>query len=172
MKISIATAILFLSAALAAAQSSSDHPSFAAIAMDGTKIDTAELRGKIVVLNLWFINCPNCVEEIKALNILVEEYGDNQDVVFLGLAASPRRQLEQFLVKNPFKYKVLPDTQMIIVSKFGSPGKNGELGLPFPMHYVLDREGRITAQGQGIKGIDIVKAELKKQFAAKARPDS
>jgi cytochrome oxidase Cu insertion factor (SCO1/SenC/PrrC family) len=35
--------------------------SFAAIAIDGTKIDTADLRGKVVAVNLWFINCPNCV---------------------------------------------------------------------------------------------------------------
>lgn len=167
MKISIAKALLFLFASLAAAQNGPERPSFAAIAMDGTKVDTSDLRGKVVVLNLWFINCPNCVEEIKLLNALVDEYKGNKDVVFLGLAASPKAELEKFLVKNPFKYQVLPNTQMIIVGKFGTTGNNGELELPFPMHYVLDREGRIAAKAQGIKGIDVVKTELKKQFAGK-----
>ena len=168
MKILFAAVVLFLATAFASAQNDPNRPSFAAIAMDGTKIDTAELRGKVVVLNLWYINCPNCVDEIKLLNALVDEYEDNKDVVFLGLAANPKTNLEKFLVKNPFKYQILPDSQMIIVSKFGTPGNNGELGLPFPMHYVLDREGRIAAKAQGIKGIDAVKSELKRQFASKS----
>ncbi|MBK8302776.1 MAG: TlpA family protein disulfide reductase [Chloracidobacterium sp.] len=133
--------------------------------MAGQKVDTTALKGKVVVLNLWFINCPNCVEEIKLLNALVDQYIDNKDVVFLGVAASRKPDLEKFLVKNPFKYTVIPNGSMIIISKFGDAGKNGELSVPFPMHYVLDRDGKIVTKVQGIKGIEAVKAELTKQLA-------
>ena len=143
-------------------------PTFAALAMDGSRVDMAGLRGKVVVLNLWFINCPNCVEEIKMLNQLVDEYKGNSDVVFLGLAASPKPALEKFLGKNPFKYQVIPNAQMIILSKFGTPDKNGDINVPFPMHYVVDRDGKVLVKAQGIKGIDAVKGELKKQFATKS----
>ena len=37
-----------------------DRPVFTAVDMNGAKVDIAALKGKIVVLNLWFINCPNC----------------------------------------------------------------------------------------------------------------
>lgn len=144
------------------------QPEFVTSAMDGSKVDTRALRGKVVVLNLWFINCPNCLAEIKMLNQLVDEYKGNPDVVFLAPAASPKNELVKFLSKNPFKYQVLPDSSIIIVSQFGSPDKEGNLNVPFPMHYVLDREGKVVAKAQGIKGIDAVKNELKKQFPAKA----
>jgi peroxiredoxin len=143
------------------------QPRFAALTMDGSKIDTAALRGKVVVLNLWFINCPNCVDEIKRLNQLVDEYKGNNEIVFLGLAASRKPDLEKFLVKNPFRYTVIPNSQMIIISKFGTADKNGQILVPFPMHYILDREGKVILKEQGIKGVDMVKAELRKQFSAK-----
>ena len=144
------------------------QPTFAALTMDGSRIDTAALRGKVIVLNLWFVNCPNCIEEIHLLNELVDEFKDNKDVVFLGLAASRKPDLEKFLAKNPFKYTIIPNAQMIILSKFGTPDKNGEINVPFPMHYVLDRNGKVVVKEQGVKGVDLVRAELKKQLSTKA----
>jgi peroxiredoxin len=153
----------------AASQSTSDfasdpnQPIFTASDMDGNRVDIRDYRGKVVVLNLWFINCPNCLAEIKMLNQLVDEYS-GKDVVFLAPAASPRSDLVKFLAKNPFKYKILPDAGNIIIGKFGTPDKDGTINMPFPMHYVLDREGRIITKAQGIKGIEAVKAQLKNQF--------
>lgn len=152
---------LLASSALAQAVSDPSKPAFAAITMDGAKIDTAALRGKIVAVNLWFINCPNCVQEIKLLNQLVDEYKGNTDVAFLGLAVSKRADLK----KNPFKYQVVPDAGMIVMSKFATFDKKGTMQMPFPMHYVLDRDGRIVVKAPGTKGIDAVRSELKKQLA-------
>lgn len=140
-------------------------PNFAALTMDGTKIDTASLRGKVVAVNLWFINCPNCVKEIKMLNQLVDEYAGNANVAFVGLAISRKADLIKFLKKNPFKYQVVPDAGMIIASKFATYDKKGEMQMPFPMHLVLDRDGRVVTKAPGIKGIDAVRAELKKQLS-------
>lgn len=137
---------------------------FAAVAMDGTKVDTSTMRGKIVVLNLWFINCPNCIEEIKLLNQLVDEYKGKADVVFLAPAASRKMELDKFLKKHPFKYQVVPDAGSIILSKFGTPNKKGEMNMPFPMHVMLDRTGKVVVSVQGIRGVEAVRAELKRQF--------
>ncbi len=137
---------------------------FAALTMDGSKVDTAALRGKIIVLNLWFVNCPNCIEEMALLNQLVDDYKASNDVVFLAPAASRKPDLDKFLVKHPFKYQVIPNGSMIILSKFGTPDKHGEINMPFPMHVVIDRDGNRILQVQGIKGVDAVRAELKKQI--------
>jgi peroxiredoxin len=141
------------------------QPYFKLHTVEGKPIDTADLRGKYVVVNLWFINCPNCIEEIKQLNTLVDEYRGNNDVVFLGLAASPQNDVEKFLVKNPFKYQVLPDAQMIILSQFAVPNKQGDMEVPFPMHFVLDPYGRVIAEAQGIKGIGLVRSTLASRLA-------
>lgn len=174
MKFLILWAALFVLSVSVSAQTAAkpapkaEQPSFAALDMQGNRVDTAALKGKVVVLNLWFINCPNCIQEIRMLNELVDEYKGNKDVVFVGLAASKKAELQRFLAKNPFKYQVVPDATMIILSKFGTPDKSGEINVPFPMHYVLDRDGTVAVKAQGIKGIESVKTELKRQFPAKA----
>ena len=164
MKFFFALIVLLVATVSLAAQANSTQPSFASVAMDGSKVDTAALRGKVVVINLWFINCPNCVEEIKLLNQLVDEYKGNRNVVFLGLAASKKVDLEKFLKKNPFKYQVIPDSTITILTKFGTPDKNGDINVPFPMHYVLNRDGKVVVKVQGIKGVDAVRKELRKQL--------
>jgi len=156
--------VVFSFSVIAQTKSAAVPTDFTALAMDGTKVDTVALRGKVVVLNLWFINCPNCVEEIKQLNQLVEDYKSNKDVVFLAPAASKKPDLEKFLRKYPFKYQIIPNAALIIISKFGTPYKKGDVVIPFPMHYVLDRDGKTVVKIQGIKGIDAVRSELKKQF--------
>lgn len=178
MKYLLAVALVLIFASSFSAQTKTvpatpqQQPSFAAVTMDGSRVDTAALKGKIVVLNLWFINCPNCREEIGMLNNVVEQYKDNQDVVFIALAASKKADLEKFLLKNPFKYQVVPNAQMIIISKFGTPDKSGEINVGFPMHYVLDRQGNVILKMQGTKGVDAVKAELAKQFPSAGKPNN
>lgn len=143
-------------------------PTLFATTLDGKNIDSADLKGKVVVLNLWFINCPNCVQEIKLLNELVDEYKDNKDVVFLAPAVSSAKELTPFLAKHPFKYQVIPSAMNIILGKFGTVDKNGQISSPFPMHFVVDRAGTIVLKMEGIKGVAAVRAELKKQFPATA----
>jgi peroxiredoxin len=140
------------------------QPNFTVLDMNGNRIELSALRGKVVVINLWFINCPNCLDEIKQLNQLVDDYKGRSDVVFLGLAASAKPALEKFLVKNPFNYTIVPNAQMIILTKFGTPDKSGEINVPFPMHYVIDRDGRVVLKEQGIKGVEAVRSELKNQI--------
>lgn len=144
------------------------QPDFSGVTMDGEKVSLSELRGKVVVINLWFINCPNCLAEIKELNQLVARYRDNKEVVFLAPAASTRAQLVTFLKKTPFSYQVMPDSSIMIIQKFGTPGKNGTVNIPFPMHYVLDREGNVRVRVAGTKGIEAVRDELKSQFRSKS----
>ena len=140
-------------------------PSFSVASIDGKTFDSTELKGKIVVLNLWFINCPNCVEEIKRLNETVDEY-QNKNVVFIAMATNKKPELEKFLKKDPFKYNIVPTAMQTILS-FGEPDQNGKIDIPFPMHIVIDRDGAIVVRRSGIKGLDDVKSELKRQFEKK-----
>jgi len=137
-------------------------PTFKAATVDGKMINTASLRGKIIVLNLWFINCPNCLQEIKMLNEIVDEY-EGKDVVFLGLATNNKTDLQKFLKKNPFKYQIIPNAGQFMLASYGEI-RNGAYNLGFPTHVVIDREGYIVQKVQGIKGVEAVKKELEKQF--------
>lgn len=80
---------------------------FTATDLEGTTFTLDELKGKVVVINFWFVACKPCVEEIPELNELVEKY-EEKDVVFLGFALDNEKRLNSFLEKTPFKYHIFP----------------------------------------------------------------
>ncbi len=125
--------------------------SFSLTDMDGNTVSFDAMRGKVVVINFWFIECKPCVEEIPDLNDLVEKY-ENEDVVFVGLAENDRASLEKFLAKNPFRYKITPNSSAVI-SEYGVFG--------FPSHMIIDKDGIVRYYTSGlmtggltVKGLD------------------
>ncbi|MEO7984476.1 MAG: TlpA disulfide reductase family protein [Bacteroidota bacterium] len=109
--------------------------SFSARDMQGIKIDSKELKGKILVLNFWFINCPPCRHERPYLNQLVTDYANDSDVVFVAVALDDKPQLEVFLKENPFAYHVIPNGTGIV---------NDNAVNQFPTHVIIDKEGKIA----------------------------
>jgi thiol-disulfide isomerase/thioredoxin len=61
-------------------------PEYTVTLFDGSQLTSAELRGKVVILNVWATWCPPCRVEIPALQSLHERTADDGDVVVLGLA--------------------------------------------------------------------------------------
>ena len=51
--------------------SSTPAPDVTFIGIDGEKISTASLRGKVVMVNFWATSCVTCVKEMPAM---VETY--------------------------------------------------------------------------------------------------
>lgn len=123
-------------------------PQFVLPATDGTVFNLADLRGKIVVVNLWGTFCPPCIVEMPELNRLVEKY-KNQDVVFLAPTPDDKAVLEGFLRKNPFDYKVLPNGFKVIEQyaphkKSVDGQKKGGFMMLLPTHLVIDKAGVVT----------------------------
>lgn len=132
------------------------------VSISGKIFGTQELKGKVVVLNFWYTNCPPCLKEIPELNNLVEEY-KGKDVVFLGLATDYKQSIEEFLKEKPFKYEIIPSA-MQFTFRFLQPDEKGTFETKFPTHIVIDRTGKKTVYETGIKGIAVVKTEFKKQY--------
>jgi len=55
--------------------------------LDGRRVDSAQLRGRITVLCFWATWCPPCWQEFPQLERLYERYESNPDVVFLAIDA-------------------------------------------------------------------------------------
>jgi len=119
-------------------------PAFNKISLDGKKLDLISLRGKVVVLNFWFIECRPCVEEMPTLNGLVDEFKDN-DVVFIAPTWDNEATLGTFLKIHPFKYQVVANARDMILGSYG----DGTGNMPFPMHLVIDKEGKIDMKVTG-----------------------
>jgi thiol-disulfide isomerase/thioredoxin len=102
----------------------------------GEKIETKNLAGKILVINLWFTACHPCMAELPALNRLVKEY-KGKDVVFLGLSTDTRENLESdFFPKYKLDFTIIPDARDMI-REIGRTG--------FPTTYIVDKKGYIQS---------------------------
>jgi thiol-disulfide isomerase/thioredoxin len=49
--------------------------------VNGPKFDPADLKGRIVLVEYWGINCPPCLASIPHLSELQEKYGRDQFVI-------------------------------------------------------------------------------------------
>lgn len=117
-------------------------PAFKINNMQGEEVELESLKGKVVVMNFWFINCRPCVEEMPELNSLVKQYKNNKDVVFLAITHDKKANVETFLKKKAFNYQILPDAQKIM---------DDYIVMGFPTNIVLDKKGDIQYQSMGFR---------------------
>lgn len=101
--------------------------------LKGTHFSNDQLKGKMIVVKTWFIACKPCIAEFPELNELAEKYKNNNDIVFLSLALDQQEELEKFLLKKPFNYKVIPNQKAFIKDKLKTN--------KFPTHIIVDKNG-------------------------------
>lgn len=148
-------------------------PLFKTVNMNGTEYDLENLRGKIVVVNLWGTFCAPCIEEMPKLNALVEKY-KNKNVIFLAPAVDDKTLLEGFLKKYEFNYQVLPSSFGIIEqyapkTKRKTPDKPGSFVMALPTHLIIDENGTVVKHfwGFGEKTADDLSETIEKLLAEK-----
>ena len=135
-------------------------PDFTLTDLSGTTHSLESIKGKVVVINLWFTACAPCIHEMPELNKIVDAYKENEGVLFLAFALDPKPLVDKFLKKHKFDYNIIPESQEYITKKLNPPG--------YPTHIVLDKNSNVvflfsgyTPQvGEAIKSYVI--SELKK----------
>ena len=126
--------------------------------LQGNKVTLESLKGKVVVMNFWFMGCIPCVMEMPLLNQLVEKY-QGKEVIFLAFALDKKPALTRFLKKKKFDYTIIPDSDQLVTQyKIES----------FPSHLVLDKNSKITlVEFGGIENTDLLKNEIDEQLKKK-----
>jgi thiol-disulfide isomerase/thioredoxin len=115
-------------------------PDFELTDLSGNQITLKSLQGKVVVINFWATWCQPCRDEMPALNSLVKEFRDRNDVVFLGVTNEDPKVIDGFLNKNTFLYNIYIDNaQVASMFKIDS----------VPTHIVIDKKGRLQFQHIG-----------------------
>jgi peroxiredoxin len=117
-------------------------PSFSTHDINGIKISSDNLKGKIVVINLYFTHCTPCLGEIPELNKLVQE-NKGKNVVFIALAPDKKGDVLSFLKKHPFKYTQISDADELQKTNFQVQS--------WPTHIIVDANGIIRYYNQGYK---------------------
>ncbi len=125
--------------------------------LDGDTVDLAKLKGKVVVLNFWFIGCASCLAHQPKLNQLKAKFDPDADVVFLAATADPRQDVKRYLSKEKFHYLQAADAE-VPLKAFRFSG--------YPRNIVISKTGEIVYWRTSVKAWDkfetVIRAELAK----------
>jgi len=124
-----------------------DVPAFSAPDLDGRVINTASLRGKVVVVNFWATWCPPCREEIPDLVALQEKYRDTLQIIGVSQDSGSTEDVKRFAAEHKMNYPTVMSTPEI---ERLFPGV-----YALPTTFILDREGKLAQ-----KHIGLLKASL------------
>ena len=115
---------------------------FSVAALEGGKLRLADLRGKVVFLNLWATWCPPCKEEMPAMERLWQRYKDQGLVVIaLSMDASGAKVVKPFIEEAKYTYRVGLDPKMEIAQLYGARS--------VPSTFIIDRSGALRAIALG-----------------------
>lgn len=112
-------------------------PAYAAVDLAGDTLALADLRGEVVVLNLWATWCHPCREEMPALQRLHETYGD-RGLRILGVSIDGRSSAELipgFLEEVGVTFPILRDPEERVVRAFTTMG--------VPETFLIGRDGTL-----------------------------
>jgi thiol-disulfide isomerase/thioredoxin len=107
----------------------------------GNKINTKNLKGKIIVVNYWFTTCMPCITEIPELNKIADKYKDDSSVVFISIALDDADTIEQFLKLQPFKYAIIDNGRFLASDNNISS---------YPTNVVVDQNGKVYFHASGL----------------------
>lgn len=119
------------------------------------KFDSANLQGKVFLVNFWATWCPPCRKEIPSLVKIQEKYRDKGLVVVgISMDEGGRSMVGKFLDKQGVNYPV------IIGDSSMAKGFGGVIGVP--ASFLVDRKGELIWRFDGYASEDQLRVELEK----------
>jgi cytochrome c biogenesis protein CcmG/thiol:disulfide interchange protein DsbE len=117
------------------------------------KMKLSDLRGKIVIVNIWASWCKPCEQEAPDLEETWQFYKDGDDVVLIGVDyVDTPKGAEGYLTKFDITFPNAPDLKSNISSIL-----NRQMGVPET--YFIDREGILRHVKVGpFMSVDEIKA--------------
>ena len=142
-------------AVIAAGEIGSRLPDFSVKDLQGHPLSSADLRGKVVLVDFWATWCQPCKKEMPGYQKLLDRYGSSGFVV-IGFKFDTMMDMEdplQFARKIGVRYPLAVATDDV-KQKFG-----GVEGLPTTMLY--DRQGVLRTKVIGFEYTDNIESALK-----------
>jgi thiol-disulfide isomerase/thioredoxin len=140
---------------IAAGEIGSRLPDFSVKDLQGRGISSADLRGKVVLIDFWATWCQPCKKEMPGYQRLVDRYGSRGFAV-VGFKFDTMMDMEDpvaFAKRIGVRYPLAVATADL-KQKFG-----GIEGLPTTMLY--DRQGILRKKVIGFEYTGIIESELK-----------
>src|SRR5262249_8642328 len=96
------------------AKADSPAPDFTVTDLNGQDFDSSQLKGRVVVLDLWATWCEPCLADIPMWNRLQEKYG-NRGLKIVGMAMQSgwAQDIKPHVEKHGMKYTIVVGNERI-----------------------------------------------------------
>lgn len=133
-------------------------PDFALPGFNKTEVTSASLRGKTVLVYVWFTGCPPCMKQTPELVLLQREFGDRE---FLILAANADKFLGLDYDDN-VRGKYLAEQKVIFPVAHWTREADAAFGSIsiFPTLFLIDSKGVIMQHWVGYTSAEMMRAAL------------
>jgi peroxiredoxin len=135
-------------------------PEVTFIGIDGEKISTQSLRGKVVMVNFWATSCATCVKEMPQM---VETYQKfkGQGLVFVAVAMQydPPNYVLNYVQTRALPFKVALDSGGDLAKSWGNVALT-------PTTFVIDKNGNIIKRYVGEPAFPALHALLQKALSS------
>jgi peroxiredoxin len=112
-------------------------------ALSGESFSTAQLRGKVVLVNFWATWCDTCVREMPKMVETYRKFAPRgYEMVAVAVQSDPPSSVAEFAKRRELPFRVALDSSGEIAKRFGPVRIT-------PSSFLIDREGRIVKQFTG-----------------------
>lgn len=118
-------------------------PQVTFVSLQGEKVTTAGLKGKVVLVNFWATDCPICMKEMPDMVRTYDRFRDRGfEFIAVAMRYDPPNYVLDYVEKNRLPFKVALDPMGDHAAAFG------DVRLT-PTTFIIDRHGHIVLRFTG-----------------------
>lgn len=118
-------------------------PQLEFMTVDGQRIWTSDLRGKVVLVNFWATSCAVCVHEMPAIVDTHRKFeAQGFDTIAVAMQYDPPNYVAHFTAQRALPFKVALDPAGELAKGFGNV-------VLTPTTFILDKRGKIIKRYVG-----------------------
>lgn len=138
-----AAAVLAIGAAVFVGAGASAAPSSTFVLLDGSSKTTADLKGRVTLVNFWATSCTTCVAEMPKIVATYDKYqAKGYDTMAVAMSYDPPSYVVNYAQTRKLPFKVAIDNTGVIAKAWG------DVQLT-PTTYVVNKRGEIVKRYVG-----------------------